>query len=140
MGKVKLGEVLAGAVQIPNPCRRAWGRLAGTGGPGGARARFRANELDGIALVPTEGDGLSTSLGNADRDIRRMGSMSRTSGAQKYDPERDRPPREHELGHVLARQRSDAVANGALVEGGLGLVPAQVGDRDDLGDGEEQNI
>ena len=45
------------AVHIPGLCRRAWNRLAGTGGPGGARARFPANELDGIALVPTEGEG-----------------------------------------------------------------------------------
>ena len=69
-------EVRDEAVHIPDLCRRAWNRLSGTGGPGGARARFPANELDGVALVPTEGEGRSSAFGNADSDIERMGSMA----------------------------------------------------------------
>ena len=66
-------QVRAEAFDIPELCRKVWAKAAGTGGGG---VRFPKNELDGIALVPAEGEGRSSSFGKADTDIKRMGSMA----------------------------------------------------------------
>ena len=69
--------------------RRAWARLraAAAGGCGaavggrssaanGGQVRFEPSEIDGMQLVPTDGEGRSHSFGNADHDIVRMGAMA----------------------------------------------------------------
>ena len=66
-------QVRAEAFDIPELCRKVWAKAAGTGGGG---VRFPKNELDGIALVPVDQHGQSTSFGKADLDIHRMGSMA----------------------------------------------------------------
>ena len=66
-------QVRAEAFDIPELCRKVWAKAAGTGGGG---VRFPKNELDGIALVPAEGEGRSSSFGKADTDIKRMGSVA----------------------------------------------------------------
>ena len=61
------------AFHVSRLCGKAWFRFTGKKGRG---ARFADNEVDGIALVPTEGGGRSSSFSNADGDIQRMGAMA----------------------------------------------------------------
>lgn len=61
------------ALGILHLCSKAWRRFTGKKGGG---VHFPGNEVDGIALVQTDGDGRSSSFGNADGDIRRMGVMA----------------------------------------------------------------
>ena len=68
----------AEAFDIPELFRRSWARIAGTGRTSGG-VRFPANEIDGIALVPVEGEGRSTSFAKADTDVERMGFMASRS-------------------------------------------------------------
>ena len=65
-------QVRAEAFDIPGLCRKVWDKAASPSGG----VRFPKNELDGIALVPAEGEGRSSSFGKADTDIKRMGSMA----------------------------------------------------------------
>ena len=65
------------AFDVQEVCRRVWARiLASTSAGAGGTVGFQENEIDGIALVPTEGEGRSSSFGTADRDVRRMGHMA----------------------------------------------------------------
>ena len=82
--------VLAAVYLLPNPktrseafdvlelCRKVWARgiCSACIGVGSGQVRFPANELNEVTLVKTEGEGRSTSFGNADDDIFRMGTMA----------------------------------------------------------------
>ena len=67
-------QVRAEAFDVPELCRKVWAKATGAGGGG---VRFpKNNELDGIALVPAEGENRSKSFGKADTDVKRMGFMA----------------------------------------------------------------
>ena len=67
-------QIRAEAFDIPELCRKVWAKATGAGGGG---VRFpKNNELDGIALVPAEGENRSKSFGKADTDVKRMGFMA----------------------------------------------------------------
>ena len=72
---------------VPELFRRAWARFrtvvastcgwtAGYRVRTAGRVRFPPNELDGLALVPVEGEGRSSSFRTADHDIFRMGTVA----------------------------------------------------------------
>ena len=90
-------RVRAEAFDIPDAWRRLRNRRGGGGRGGGVR--FPANELDGVALVPTdestereEREGRPTSLGRADADIKRMGSMASKRLAEMSVADQDGGP------------------------------------------------
>ena len=63
-------------MDLPKLCRKVWATVHGGGGGGGGQIWFPDNEVDGVALVSSEGEGRSDSFGRADQDIQRMGAMA----------------------------------------------------------------